>query len=86
MDNGKRQKVYACVRIVHDKKLEEKVTVEWWFNGEKKNRTKLDVGTKHAIKTVAFKSPGPGGVGEWEVRLVSEDKAVLARRKFTVVK
>lgn len=81
---GAGQKVNACLRVVHQREVEQ-VVVEWMKDGELVRRNKVKVPDAHAYRTRASLAPNETQLGAWTVRVVSSDDVVLASAGFSVV-
>ncbi len=77
-------RVSVCVRLVHQREKEE-VVVLWQKEGGAARRGKMIVKGSHAYRTRAYLMLREEYVGEWTVRILSEDEVELAAQSFTVV-
>ena len=77
-------RVSVCVRVVHPREKEE-VVVLWQKDGGAARRGKMIVKASHAYRTRAYLKLRKEYVGEWTVRILSQDDVELARQSFTVV-
>lgn len=76
--------VNVCLRVVHQRQKEE-LSVVWQKVGGNARRGKIVVKPMHAYRTRAYLKLRSEYVGDWEVKVFSEDGAELARYPFTIV-
>lgn len=81
---GQGDRVNVCLRVVHQRQKEE-LSVVWQKIGGNARRGKIVVKPMHAYRTRAYLKLRGEYVGDWEVKVFSEDGAELARYPFTVV-
>jgi len=81
---GKGDLVNVCLRVVHQRQKEE-LSVVWQKVGGNARRGKIVVKPMHAYRTRAYLKLRSEYVGDWEVKVFSEDGAQLARYPFTIV-
>lgn len=81
---GQGDRVNVCLRVVHQRQKEE-LSVVWQKLGGNARRGKIVVKPMHAYRTRAYLKLRGEYVGDWEVKVFSEDGAELARYPFTVV-
>ena len=74
----------VCVRVVHQRTKEELV-VQWEKQGGAKRRGKLHVKSTHAYRTRTYLMLRQEYIGEWTVKILSQDGAELAAYSFSVV-
>lgn len=73
-----------CLRVVHQRQKEE-LSVVWQKLEGNARRGKIVVKPAHAYRTRAYLKLRSEYVGEWEVKIFSDDAVELARYPFTVV-
>ena len=76
--------VNVCLRVVHQRQKEE-LSVVWQKVRGNARRGKIVVKPMHAYRTRAYLKLRSEYVGDWEVKVFSEDGAQLARYPFTIV-
>jgi hypothetical protein len=74
----------VCVRVVHPREKEE-VAVIWEKSGGSVRRGKLTIKPTHAYRTRAYLVLRREDVGDWTVRILSQDGVELASHAFQVV-
>ncbi|MFV8750492.1 DUF2914 domain-containing protein [Nannocystaceae bacterium ST9] len=77
------KEVSVCFRVVHDRE-EESVRILWDKDGVTTRRGGVRIRDLHAYKTRAYLDLRPEYVGEWRVRVVSEDDVELAAFEFEI--
>ncbi|MEM6995409.1 MAG: DUF2914 domain-containing protein [Myxococcota bacterium] len=80
--NGDRPSV--CVRVVHQREKEELV-VQWEKAGGATRRGKLHIKPAHAYRTRAYLMLRREYIGDWTVKVLSQDGVELAAVSFSVV-
>lgn len=73
----------VCVRVVHQRQKEELV-VQWEKKGGATRRGKLHVKALHAYRTRAYLMLRSEYIGDWTVRISSQDGVELAAYDFSV--
>ncbi len=76
--------VNVCLRVVHQRQKEE-LSVVWQKIDGNARRGKIVVKPMHAYRTRAYLKLRSEYVGDWEVKVFSQDGAELARYPFTIV-
>ncbi len=76
--------VNVCLRVVHQRQKEE-LSVVWQKIGGNARRGKIVVKPMHAYRTRAYLKLRSEYVGDWEVKVFSQDGAQLARYPFSIV-
>ncbi|MCR9164283.1 MAG: hypothetical protein ACE37F_24805 [Nannocystaceae bacterium] len=74
----------VCLRVVHQRQKEE-LSVLWQKLEGNARRGKIVVKPAHAYRTRAYLKLRSEYVGEWEVKIFSDDGVELARYPFTIV-
>jgi len=74
----------VCIRVVHQRQKEE-LSVVWQKVEGNARRGKIVVKPSHAYRTRAYLKLRSEYVGDWEVRVFSDDGIELARYPFTIV-
>jgi hypothetical protein len=74
----------VCLRVVHQRQKED-LSVVWQKRGGHARRGKIVVKPMHAYRTRAYLKLRSEYVGDWEVKIFSDDGVELARYPFTVV-
>lgn len=81
---GKGDLVNVCLRVVHQRQKEE-LSVVWQKVRGNARRGKIVVKPMHAYRTRAYLKLRSEYVGDWEVKVFSQDGIQLARYPFTIV-